>query len=384
MSEKFSVRRELSRWLSVLLASCLVFLCDSFFQLAQARVDRARRPNTDQAPRGGSTGAHVGQPSPLAAVVLLGKGEARRIFAYVLAIDRNRDFHQVLEERDGSLAVTRSYIYGDDRISQDQAVTELSFYAYDGQMSTRQLTDETAEVTDTYDFDAFGVELARTGFTANNFLYAGEQLDPNSGFYYLRARYLNVAVGRFVSEDPISGIDADPLTLHKYLYVKHNPVTEWDPTGLGSFFNIIKEIAKTIIFAILRTFLRVAIPVAARLSPRLVPALTRFLINRVGLNTALRIIPAVRGARGVVFAGISPTTTGLHSLVIHTGTRTVAAAAHHPIAAGALGVSIPAAIESLAFTSGVFVAGILVGIGRVSGRPAARELAIRILNALIR
>lgn len=38
-----------------------------------------------------------------------------------------------------------------------------------------------------------GTIINRTGTTDNNYLYAGEQLDADLGFYYNRARYLNVS-----------------------------------------------------------------------------------------------------------------------------------------------------------------------------------------------
>ena len=65
-------------------------------------------------------------------------------------------------------------------------------------------------MTDTYSYDAFGVLLASTGSTPNVYLYAGEQLDPNIGFYYLRARYYAQAQGRFISTDPEEGNIFDP------------------------------------------------------------------------------------------------------------------------------------------------------------------------------
>ncbi|MCP4712193.1 MAG: hypothetical protein GY869_26520, partial [Planctomycetes bacterium] len=68
-------------------------------------------------------------------------------------IDKNRPYAQVLEEyENGSLTV--SYVYGDDLISQNRG--SRSFYQYDGQMSTRQLTDGVGDVTDTYVYDGFG------------------------------------------------------------------------------------------------------------------------------------------------------------------------------------------------------------------------------------
>jgi RHS repeat-associated protein len=57
-------------------------------------------------------------------------------------------------------------------------------------------------VTDTYDYTAFGEELAHTGTTVNPFRYVGESFDPNAGFYYLRARWYSPENGRFTSVDP--------------------------------------------------------------------------------------------------------------------------------------------------------------------------------------
>jgi 20S proteasome alpha/beta subunit len=103
-------------------------------------------------------------------------------------VDKNRDYTQVLEERDGSGTVIVKYTYGDDLISQKRS-SSLSFYHYDGQMSTRQLSDSSGNITNGYTFDAFGVLLDMFGVTENDYLYTSEQFDANVGFYYLRARY---------------------------------------------------------------------------------------------------------------------------------------------------------------------------------------------------
>jgi RHS repeat-associated protein len=145
-------------------------------------------------------------------------------------VDKNRDHAQVLEERDVAGALIVSYIYGDDLISQNRS-GQIRYYIYDGQGSTRQLTDMVQAITDTYVFDAFGIELNRTGTTENNYLYTGEQYDPNVGFYYLRARYYHAEVGRFITMDQFMGSIYDPSSLHKYLYCVNDPINRIDPSG---------------------------------------------------------------------------------------------------------------------------------------------------------
>ena len=85
--------------------------------------------------------------------------------------------------------------------------------------------------TDTYDYDAFGNSFTVSGSTPNNYLYRGEQFDPDLGLYYLRARYYNPLTGRFMSRDPNKGNRFDPRSLHKYLYAGGDPVNLLDPTG---------------------------------------------------------------------------------------------------------------------------------------------------------
>jgi RHS repeat-associated protein len=142
-------------------------------------------------------------------------------------------YPQVFDELTGS-TVTRTYTYGLQRISENQVVDSVwtpSFYGYDGFGTVRQLTNTAGAVTDTFEYDAFGNAITHTGTTPNNYLYRGEQYDPDLGLYYLRARYYNPQTGRFMSRDPREGNPIKPRSLHRYLYVAGDPIDLIDPLG---------------------------------------------------------------------------------------------------------------------------------------------------------
>jgi RHS repeat-associated protein len=82
-----------------------------------------------------------------------------------------------------------------------------------------------------HDYDAFGNLIHSSGTTPNNYLFAGEQFDPDLNLYYNRARYLNVSTGRFWSMDTQGGDVQAPQSLHKYLYASADPVNRRDPSG---------------------------------------------------------------------------------------------------------------------------------------------------------
>ncbi len=148
----------------------------------------------------------------------------------------------VYETISGSTALNRelshTFSYGLELVNEarsyvinGQSANSMIYFDYDGHGSVRALADQNGSVTDTYDYDAFGNLIHSTGTTPNNYLFAGEQFDPDLHLYYNRARYLNTSTGRFWTMDPFEGDFQDPMSLHKYLYGSANPVSRIDPSG---------------------------------------------------------------------------------------------------------------------------------------------------------
>lgn len=143
--------------------------------------------------------------------------------------DKNRDYAQVILEKQNNTPVA-SYSYGDDLISQNVNGT-TSYFGYDGLGSTKFLTNQVGQITDSYQYDAYGEITDKTGNTDNIYLYTGEQFDRSLNQYYPRARYYDQGVGRFTQMDSWQGIASNPTTLNKYLYANANPIMNIDPTG---------------------------------------------------------------------------------------------------------------------------------------------------------
>jgi len=161
-------------------------------------------------------------------------------------------YPQVVDELTNG-AVTATYTYGFQRISEDRVnggVITPSWYMYDGLGNVRQLTNSNNQVTDSYEYDAFGNLLNKTGSTTNPYLYRGEYYDSDLGLYYLRARYYNPITGRFMSRDPNDpqfGISPrrpiNPTEFHKYLYAGGDPINRVDPSGRDELLDAAFEMA---------------------------------------------------------------------------------------------------------------------------------------------
>ncbi len=99
------------------------------------------------------------------------------------------------------------------------------------------LTNANGEVTKTYKYNAFGVEKDISESDTNAFRYCGEYYDTESGTIYLRARYYDPSIGRFISRDSFAGKQGDPLSLNRYTYCHNSPVVFVDCNGNFPFYH---------------------------------------------------------------------------------------------------------------------------------------------------
>ena len=130
---------------------------------------------------------------------------------------------EVVAEKDYSGNLIR-YIRGLGLISSDSENAKTYYhYVFDEQGR------EQDRILNQYEYDAFGNTISCKEQVENRFRYQGEQYDPITQQYYLRARYYNPVIGRFTQEDTCYG---DGLNL--YTYCRNNPILNHDPTGHGT------------------------------------------------------------------------------------------------------------------------------------------------------
>ena len=148
----------------------------------------------------------------------------------------NFGLSQVALETDENYSVKRHYSYGLGRTAaydwqaswQDQS----QYYRYDRPRRNVTATeDRWGNTRNRYQYGSFGENFSSLENHSNHFRYAGEQTESDSGLIYLRARYYDPEIGRFISRDPFSGYMAVPESQNMYAYAHNNPVRFVDPSG---------------------------------------------------------------------------------------------------------------------------------------------------------
>jgi len=144
-------------------------------------------------------------------------------------VDPSGALSQVLAETDTSGIITAYYVYGLGLISKITPAGQTYYYHYDGIGSTIAINDLSGSIINKYAYDAFGKVLSEEETIANSFKYVGRfgVMDEGKGLLYMRARYYDQEVGRFINKDPI-GLAAG---FNTYEYAGNNVINYYDLNG---------------------------------------------------------------------------------------------------------------------------------------------------------
>ncbi len=151
------------------------------------------------------------------------------------------------------------FIYDQSGIAGIKYNNATYFYRKDGQGNICALIDSNGNVVVKYKYDAWGNHAVlylnkvndkeqyseadeaafdenyaknKTLAELNPFRYRGYYYDTETGLYFLKTRYYDPEVGRFITIDDISYIDPETINgLNLYAYCGNNPVMNVDPNG---------------------------------------------------------------------------------------------------------------------------------------------------------
>ncbi|WP_249899447.1 RHS repeat-associated core domain-containing protein [Paenibacillus sp. PK3_47] len=142
---------------------------------------------------------------------------------------------QVISEEkivNGVFVEQANFVRGDRvLVKKDKKASKDYYYLYNGHGDVVQIVNTSGAVVNNYTYDEWGNITSQVEGTSNSFKYTGEVYDAETGLYYLRARYYDPSMGRFLNEDTYEGQIDNPLSLNLYTYVHNNPLIYSDPTG---------------------------------------------------------------------------------------------------------------------------------------------------------
>ena len=140
----------------------------------------------------------------------------------------------VIAEADSNKTITKYYIHGNGLEMMISAAGQIYPYFFNPTGSTVAITDGSATdqlIVNKYAYTSYGeVQNGDTNTLSQPFTFIGKcgvKAEANN-IYYMRARYHDASLGRFLQPDPI-GLDGGDINL--YAYVGNNPVMLIDPEG---------------------------------------------------------------------------------------------------------------------------------------------------------
>lgn len=161
----------------------------------------------------------------------------------------------------------REYFYlGSNLIGTRVVATNVptyKYYHFNPLSSNIALSDSTKTVTQEH-YNSYGGELVpNSNFTSNiDVRFAGHISDDETNLIYMKGRYYDPSIGRFITPDPQDYSASSTQSFNKYIYANNNPLKYIDPNGHNGF--LITFVATIVVGAAVMDYLDKYHPEAAR------------------------------------------------------------------------------------------------------------------------
>jgi RHS repeat-associated protein len=138
-------------------------------------------------------------------------------------------------ERDPSGNLVHRYLNGPAGAINYTSASATFWYHHDPLNTISDVTDASGTAQWRYEYEPYGAQRSATNVSGsapeNRLRFNGQQLDPETNLYHLRARQYDPATGGFGALDPLENSVSQPYA-GAYAYVTGQPTFLVDPLGL--------------------------------------------------------------------------------------------------------------------------------------------------------
>jgi RHS repeat-associated protein len=163
-------------------------------------------------------------------------GDGLRVKKSSGTLDWRSIWGDTIAETDLSGNTVNEYIFLNRRVARVSSSGTVNYFQAEPLGTIHTITDANGNPCYDATFTPYGEEIVNPNVSdtcPSNYKYDGYELDPETGLYYVMARYYNPRLGRFLSADPVSGDGIDPQSMNLYSYVRNEPTVLCDPSGLN-------------------------------------------------------------------------------------------------------------------------------------------------------
>lgn len=141
------------------------------------------------------------------------------------------DNRKLIKEVSGNNII--EYIYDENnQLYGYKENNNVYFYIRDVLKNIIGIIDNNGLIVSKFDYDAYGNIINQTGTIISNFRYKGYYYDTDVELYYLKTRFYNPILLRFITPDSIEYLDSSSIIgLNLYAYCGNDPINMVDENG---------------------------------------------------------------------------------------------------------------------------------------------------------